>query len=308
MEILHALPDISYNKPSVIALGNFDGVHRGHQVLISRTVQKAKKIGGKSVVLTFNPHPLTLIRPEESPKLLITQQQKEAKIAELGADLLLFLPFTPEFAALSPDEFIAMIHRVLRPASVVIGFNYTYGYRGSGNADTLRNAGKKLGFEVEVVPPQKIGGELISSTKIRQALAEGDIKGARELLGYWPILAGKVGPGAQRGRELGFPTANVAIPEEIMLPRLGVYGAKCIIEERSYLSVVNIGIKPTFDQENKPVVEAHILDFQGDLYGRLVELHLFQYLRPEKRFPCADELMKQIAQDILVARSGSMYL
>jgi riboflavin kinase/FMN adenylyltransferase len=308
MEILHTLPNIPFNQPSVIALGNFDGVHRGHQVLISRTVQKAKQIGGRSVVLTFNPHPLTLIRPEQSPKLLITQQRKEAKIAELGADLLLFLPFTHELAAMSPDEFIAMIHRVLRPSSIIIGFNYTYGHRGSGNADTLRNAGKELGFEVEVVPPQKNGGELISSTKIRQALAEGDIKGAKELLGYWPILAGKVVPGDQRGRKLGFPTANVAVPEEILLPRLGVYGAKCIIGKKSYLSVVNIGIKPTFDQGNKPVVEAHILDFKGDLYGCLVELQLFQFLRPEKRFPCVAELLNQIEQDIRVARSGTIDL
>lgn len=304
MEILHTLPETSFNKQSVIALGNFDGVHRGHQVLISRTIGKAKDIGGRSVVLTFNPHPLTLIRPEQFPKLLITQQQKADKIAELGADVLLFLPFTYELACLSPDSFVEMIYHALRPASIVIGFNYTYGHRGSGNADTLREAGQRLGFEVEVIPPQKDGNQLISSTRIREALAEGKIKLAKDLLGYWPVLAGKVCPGDKRGRKLGFPTANIAVPEEILLPRLGVYGAKCIVDQRPYPAVVNIGVKPTFDQGNIPVVEAHILDFQGDLYGRMIEVHLLKFLRPEKKFPCVAELLSQIERDISVARSS----
>ncbi|NLC77925.1 MAG: bifunctional riboflavin kinase/FAD synthetase [Clostridia bacterium] len=307
MKILHSLPEVPFLEPTVIALGNFDGVHRGHQVLIARTVEKAKGLGGKSVVMTFNPHPLKLLKPEESPGLLITQERKEAKIAQLGADLLLLLPFTYDFAALTPDEFVRRVYATLNPAAIVVGFNYTYGSQGRGDTRTLAAAGEKLGFAVEVIPPQREGKELISSTKIRQALAEGNVGKAKKFLGYWPLLEGTVVAGDRRGRKLGFPTANVQISQEIMLPRLGVYAAKCLVDNVSYSAVVNIGFKPTFAEEKIPVVEAHLLDFRGDLYDCRLEVHLLQYLRPEKKFPQVEKLMEQIRKDILIARSlGSM--
>ncbi|HHW06224.1 MAG TPA: hypothetical protein GXX34_01605, partial [Clostridia bacterium] len=185
--------------------------------------------------------------------------------------------------------------------------NYSYGYRGQGTPATLAALGRKLGFRVEIVPPQTDGEELISSTAIRQALTEGNVEKARRFLGSWPVLEGTVAGGDGRGRTLGFPTANVAVPGYILLPRTGVYAAKCCVGEESFLAVVNIGRKPTFKQEPSPVVEAHLLDFSGDLYGRKLEVHLFKYLRSEMRFKHADELKQQIARDIdrarLVART-----
>lgn len=302
MKILHSLPDTPLDNQTVIALGNFDGVHRGHQVLISRTVQMAQKIHGKSVVLTFDPHPLELLKPEAPVKLILTTKRKGIKIAGLGADLLLFLPFTHALASMAPDDFGTMIYRALRPVTIVVGFNYTYGYRGQGTPETLTALGRKLGFKVEVVPPQTDEGELISSTRIRQALVEGEIEKARQFLGYWPILEGKVVSGDGRGRNLGFPTANVEIPGNILLPRIGVYAAKCCVDEQSYLAVVNIGSKPTFKKEQSPLVEAHLLDFNGNIYGTELEIHLLKYLRPEKKFNHVESLKEQIAQDIRVAR------
>lgn len=302
MKILHSLPDTPLNNKTVVALGNFDGVHRGHQVLISRAVQIARKIRGQSVVLTFDPHPLELLKPEAPTKLILTAKRKGIKIAELGADILLFLPFTRELASMAPDDFGTMIYKTLRTEAIVVGFNYSYGYRGQGTPETLTALGQQLGFKVEIVPPQTDGGELISSTRIRQALVDGEIEKAKQFLGYWPILEGKVVSGDGRGRNLGFATANVEIPSNILLPCIGVYAAKCYVEAQSYLAVVNIGSKPTFKKEQLPVVEAHLLDFNENIYGKELEIHLFKYLRPEKKFNNVESLKEQITQDIKVAR------
>jgi len=302
MEILRALPETPIADQTVVALGNFDGVHRGHQVLISRTVDLAREIRGKSVVLTFDPHPLQLLNPDEPVQLILTAERKSMKIAQLGADILLLLPFTRQLALTAPDDFGTMIFKALRPAVIVVGFNYTYGYKGQGTPATLEALGRKLGFRVEVIPPQTDGGELISSTGIRQALREGNVEKARRFLGYWPVLEGTVMPGDGRGRKLGFPTANVAVPGPILLPRNGVYAARCRVEEQSFLGVVNIGCRPTFKQEQAPLVEAHLLDFRDNLYGKKLEIHLFKYLRSERKFGSAEELKKQIAQDIEDAR------
>lgn len=302
MKILHSLPDTPLNNRTVVALGNFDGVHRGHQVLISRAVQLARQINGQSVVLTFDPHPLELLKPEAPTKLILTAKRKRIKIAELGADILLFLPFTRELASMAPDDFGTMIYQALRTSNIVVGFNYSYGYRGQGSPETLMALGQKLGFKVEIVPPQTDGGELISSTRIRQALVEGEVEKAKQFLGYWPILEGKVVSGDGRGRNLGFPTANVEIPGKILLPRVGVYAAKCCVGAQSYLAVVNIGSKPTFKKEQTPLVEAHLLDFNGNIYDQEIEIHLLKYLRPEKKFTNAESLKEQVARDIKVAR------
>lgn len=308
MKTIYALPESSPAEQTIIALGNFDGVHRGHQALISRAIERAKETGGQSIIITFEPHPLKLLKPEQSPKLLLTNPRKATKIAELGADMLVFMPFTDALAAMSPDSFVKMLYQNFNPSFIIIGFDYTYGYQGQGNSDTLKAMGDKLGFTVEVLPPQKDGGELISSTGVREALAQGNIKQAYKLLGYWPILEGKVISGEKRGRKLGFPTANINILKEILLPRLGVYAAKAIVDQKPYQAVVNIGSKPTFSQKNLPTVEVHLLDFSRDIYGMKIELHLFKYLRSEKKFNDSLSLIQQIQTDIRLTRKGEEYL
>lgn len=302
MEILRALPDPPMVERTAVALGNFDGVHRGHQVLISRTVTLAREMQGQSVVLTFDPHPMHLLKPQEPVKLILTGRRKSRKIAELGTDVLVLLPFTRELASMGPDEFGTMIFEALKPAVIVVGFNYTYGYRGQGTPATLAALGRQLGFRVEVVPPQTEDGELISSTGVRQALMEGKVEKARRFLGYWPLLEGIVQPGDGRGKTLGFPTANVVVDGQVLLPRAGVYAAEVRVEGRSFLAVVNIGRRPTFKDDEALLVEAHLVDFSGNLYGRELEVHLLKYLRSEKKFADVGALKEQIAQDIRAAQ------
>lgn len=308
MKIFHSLPEKVVAEQSIIVLGNFDGVHRGHQSLISLAVEKAKQQGLKSIALTFEPHPMKFLRPEKFPGLILTNNKKKQKINALGIDKAIFLPFDKNLASMAPEKFVELVLSRLNPYAIIIGFNYSYGYQGRGSAETLIKAGRKMGFSVEVLPPQKEGNELISSSAIRYALNKGDLEEARRLLGFWPILEGKVICGDRRGRTLGFPTANLDIDEDILLPPLGAYATRAILDHNVYLSVMNIGCKPTFGDENRLGVEVHLLDFEGDLYGKELELHMIKHLRPELKFANAQELVKQINADIDATRQLEKYL
>lgn len=304
---------ITYNGPLDdryqavhVALGNFDGVHLGHQKLIGELVREARMHHGTAVVATFDPHPLHVIRPETSPKLLTPTQVKSQLIARLGADIALILPFNSELARLTPEEFA---HRVLiehlRATSVMVGFNYSFGRGGKGTPQLLWDLGRQKGFRVKVIEAITLGGEPVSSTLIRQALEAGKIERATELLGYAPILQGMVVHGDQRGRKIGFPTANLHVAPEQLVPGRGVYTAWARIGSDytdGYLAVVNIGVKPTFAAGLVETIEAHLNDFDGDIYGQQVTLHLLTRIRPEIRFDEPDQLIQQIQRDVLSAR------
>lgn len=289
----------------VVALGNFDGVHLGHQQLIKDTIREARRLNGTSVVMTFHPHPLQVLYPNKAPKLINTLDRRIELIREMGADVLLLLPFNRELAAMPAENFVKdILHRELQAQKVFVGFNFSFGHRGAGTPELLKSMGQELGFAVEVLPPIMVDGTVISSTEIRQALEQGDIMKASQFLGYWPILEGPVVAGFQRGsRKLGFPTANIGFDQDLMLPCRGVYAAKVKVREEWYDCVVNIGTTPTFSDQEIWSIEAHILNFDRDIYGEYIQIHLLQRLRDERKFNGVNELVEQIKLDIAQARA-----
>lgn len=302
MEIIHQLPKTPLEGPTFVVLGSFDGVHLGHQTLISYAKDEAKKANGSSIVLTFEPHPLKILNPKQPLNLILTNKQKTKKIAELGPDQLIFLPFTQELASKTPEEFAIMLKTKLNPFALIVGFDYTFGRSGAGNPEILKALGKNLGFQVYTLPSQNIGDITISSTRIRQALSLGDIDLAKQLLGYWPIFEGEVMDGEKRGRKLGFPTANLKLEDLILLPAAGVYAATINLNGDIYLGVVNIGKKPTFGDGREIGVEVHIVDFQADLYGMKLEMQILGRIRSELKFDNPNQLIWQIQKDIEIAK------
>ncbi|MDK2815471.1 MAG: riboflavin kinase / adenylyltransferase [Moorella sp. (in: firmicutes)] len=302
MQVRQGIPEGEIARGCYLALGNFDGVHRGHQQLIGNIVQKARTEGKLAVVITFSPHPVQVLG-DNPPGLLTTRARKEKLIAALGVDFLFILPFTRELAQLPPETFVQdILWPHFQPRLVAVGFNFTFGHRGAGTPALLHRLGEELGFKVEVMAPVTYKGLTVSSTAIRNALDRGDILLARKLLGYWPVLAGTVVGGDRRGRELGFPTANLAVPPEIKLPVWGVYACLARFQGQVHRAVVNIGRRPTFGPALPATIEAHLLDFEGNLYGQELELELRAYLRPERKFASIRELVAQLQEDCARAR------
>ncbi|QGP93270.1 Riboflavin biosynthesis protein RibF [Neomoorella glycerini] len=302
MQVWQGMPEGEIARGCYLALGNFDGVHRGHQHLIGSIVQQARTRGKPAVVITFAPHPAQVLS-DNPPGLLTTRTRKEKLIAALGVDFLFILPFTRELAQLPPETFVRdILWPHFQPRLVAVGFNFTFGHRGAGTPALLRRLGEELGFKVEVMAPVTCCGLTVSSSAIRNALDQGDISLARNLLGYWPVLAGTVVGGDRRGRELGFPTANLAVPPDVKLPAWGVYACLARFQDQVRQAVVNIGRRPTFGPALPATIEAHLLDFEGNLYGQEVELELRAFLRPERKFATLGELVAQLQEDSARAR------
>ena len=302
MKILQQLIDITDYPRIFVALGTFDGLHQGHQLIIGRAVELAREQKGTSVVLTFANHPLDVIAPERCPPLLLPGDAKAAIIANLGVDILISIPFTKEFLRLTPGEFIAALITNLRPAGFVVGPNYTFGHGGNGNPDVLRSAGRLQGFEVYVPPAVTINDRLASSTLIRQLVAAGDVAEAAVYLGRRFFLRGRVVDGAKRGRDLGFPTANLAVDAAMVMPADGVYAVTVDYEGITRNGVANIGLNPTFNG-GRHGLEVHILNFTGDLYDRELDIVFWSRIRGERRFANPQLLADQIRSDIRQALS-----
>lgn len=310
MQIIRCFEEMCrINHHKALAIGNFDGVHRGHQALIKQCVDASRRQGLASCVLTFDPHPQHVVEGRTRLKLLNTAEQKQELIEELGVDYLLLLRFDRELADTDPHSFIkTYISGLGGVKKVLVGFNFNFGKKSQGTPQLLQEAGLEYGFEATVLPPVLLGDVIVSSTLIREKYAAGQMEEAARLLGRWPQLQGKVVSGYARGRIIGFPTANIDLPEDILLPSYGVYVAKLEIpgqannqEKRIYPAAVNIGLKPTFSAD-KPSVEAHLLDFAGDLYEEKVKLTLLKQIRKEMCFPNAKQLGLQIAKDIQYTR------
>lgn len=289
----------------VVALGNFDGVHLGHRRLIGNMVAKAREIGGIPVVFTFYPHPMVILQPSIAPPMLLTQAAKQAMMENLGVGVMIRVNFTHFFSQMEPEEFVVKVLKdALRARWVFVGYNYTFGYKGKGTPELLEQLGKRYGFNVHITPPVTVDGETVSSTLIRQLLDKGDVTRAQKFLGYCPFVEGNVVIGERRGRKLGFPTANLAVEPNIMVPARGVYSVKVEVDGESFLGVANIGVKPTFHvNSNNRTIEVHLLDFYGNLYGKKMKVYFTRRLRGEKKFSSATELVQQIKQDILLARA-----
>jgi riboflavin kinase/FMN adenylyltransferase len=299
---LQAPGPLGWPRPA-LTLGNFDGVHRGHQALVAAVVEEARVREGTAVVLTFEPHPARIISPERAPRALMTVEQRAEVLASLGVDRVVALPFTLELSRKSPEEFAALVLRDTVGATLLaVGPDFRFGRGRAGGLETLTRLGPELGFAVRAVPAVDHGGAPISSTRVREALDEGAVAEATALLGRRFFIDGGVVRGAGRGRSLGVPTANLE-PVNEQLPARGVYACWCRASPagKPLPGVVNIGIRPTFG-EGEPTVEVHLLDFEGDLYGRVLRVEFAERLREERRFPDVAALEQQIGEDVGAAR------
>lgn len=291
-------------RGGVVSIGNFDGVHRGHQVLLQRAVARARELGVRAVGVTFWPHPEKVLRPDSGMKLLTTREQKLQLLTRAGLDVLVELTFTREFAATSADRFArGFLWERLHPREVHLGLNFRFGQGREGDVAFLARIGRELGFAVHGMAPVEDEKGPVSSSRVRQVVASGAVEEASELLGRYPYVDGKVSVGKRLGRRLGFPTLNLE-PENELLPGKGVYMTATYIPSFSRLfpGVTNVGVRPTLYENHRLMVETHLLDFTADVYREPVRLFFLRRLRDEKRFPDVMALTAQVQADIAQAR------
>ena len=287
---------------AVVTIGNFDGVHLGHRFIFLRLVEEARREGCPAVIISFEPHPKMVLHPERRPFYLITSTEEKIRLAaELGIDAFILIPFSLDYARTTAEAFVReILWERLRIRKILIGHDYTFGRGKEGNEAFLAEAGRRLGFAVEVMNPFCIGDTIISSTKIRNALLAGEVGYAATLLGRPYNLSGPVVSGNRRGGGLGFPTANIA-PDKELVPARGVYAVRCLLEGKSHDGVLNVGFNPTFADVQRSI-EAHIFDFHGDIYGRILDVHFIERIRDEVRFASPEALIAQIGRDIARAK------
>jgi riboflavin kinase/FMN adenylyltransferase len=304
VKLVHHLSELGAPERKVcVAIGFFDGVHLGHQQIIRQTITDSRQHEAHSLIITFDRHPNTVVAPERAPGLIYPLAQKLQVIEALGVDLILLIHFDKEFSHRTGEEFVRMLAREAgQIRSICVGANFSFGYKRGGNVELLRKMGAELGFSVHGLAAVSLDGRAVSSTRIRQTITEGNLDSAGQMLGRAYSLGGKVVSGDHLGRQLGFPTANLDVAG-LVLPPTGVYAAHARTGGRLHRAVVNIGSRPTLNVPTPQVrVEAHLLDFNGDLYHQDLELILLDKLRDEKKFASLEELRGQIGLDIEQAR------
>ena len=286
-----------------LAIGVFDGVHLGHQQIIRQTVADARQHDGVALVVTFDKHPSSIVAPDRVPPLIYSQPQKLRTIKSLGADALLEIPFDREFSQQTGEAFIrGLVHDLGRVQSICVGADFVFGNKRSGNVALLKTLGETLQFAVHGMAEVSLDGQVVSSTRIREAIRAGNFDAASQMLGRAYSLAGVVVRGDQLGHQLGFPTANLETPG-LLLPPNGVYAAHASVAKKNYRAVLNIGQRPTISQPTPQIrVEVHLLDFAGEIYGQEMEVTFAAKLRDEQKFASLEELKAQIASDIAEAR------
>ncbi len=281
------------------AIGAFDGVHRGHQALFTKLVSGAHQSGCKSVAVTFDPLPAVFFKRVKTGNALTSVEERVNLIKALGVDEVIVLPFTRELADIDAASFMQGLKDSIGIEHLLAGFNFTLGKDRAGNVARLGEIGRQIGYEVEVVDPVKDDGEVISSSTIRRLIGSGEIAKANRFLGRPYSVAGEVVHGEHRGGKLGFPTANVDVPSERLLPAIGVYACKAYVDGKAYLAVTNVGVRPTFDTPlPAPRVEPHLLDTEDRFYDKYLSLEFYDYLRQEQKFPDSQSLIAQIKLDI----------
>jgi riboflavin kinase/FMN adenylyltransferase len=286
---------------AVAAIGAFDGVHRGHQALLRSVVGRADERGARSVCVTFDPDPERVLRPERAPLALCSVEERTRLVHTLGVSETFVWPFTEAVARMSPEDFVSALCARYPLVEVWVGTNFAFGRERSGTVDTLAALGRAHGFAVQVMAPVIDGGRPVSSTRIRGLLADGDVGEAAHLLGRYYELAGEVIGGAKRGRQLGFPTANLLPPAGQVLPAQAVYAGLAAVDGQQHAAVANVGSRPTFG-EDQPLIEVHLLDFNGEIYGHRLEFAFVERVRAVQRFASLGELRLQIGRDIERAR------
>jgi riboflavin kinase/FMN adenylyltransferase len=309
MEVLHSIPElVRLPGPLFLAIGVFDGVHRGHQAVISTSAEHAQLANGTAVVVTFDPHPMKVLRPREAPHLLSATQHKIKLIRDLGVQHLLVIKFDKAFAATAPEDFVLQLVTHSKPLrEICVGHEWSFGKGRRGNLALLRKLGTQFNFEVVGIPAVTLGnGQPVSSTAIRYAIEAGDLAKAAEMLGREYTILGTVVRGDDLGKRIGFPTANLSAHSE-QFPPNGVYFAQAILDGVVYSGAVNLGCRPTVSTgKSERVLEIYLLDFDRDIYGKDLEVSFVQYLRPEEKFESVDALARQIAFDVQRARELSL--
>ena len=286
---------------SAITVGNFDGLHLGHQKILQSVRERSRSAAQRAVVVTFDPHPVRVLRPDRAPRMIETLAQRLAGFERMGMDAALVLRFDRALSLVSAEDFIdRILAGGLRAGAILVGANFRFGHRGAGDVRLLSEYGKRDGLEVEIVAPVEVGGRIVSSTAIREEVESGDVAGAISLLGREFSLTGEIRAGAGRGRTILFPTLNMA-PEQELLPKLGVYATECSVGGKLYASVTNVGTRPTFNGTGV-TVESHLFDFSESLAGARMEVRFHERIRDERKFSGVEELRAQIARDIETAR------
>lgn len=303
MRLFHGTDNAEIARPTVVTLGVFDGLHLGHQLIVRTVVERAREAGAVPTVVTFDPHPRAVLHPESAPPLLQTFDQKMEALALLGVGQTIVVRFTEEFARVRAEEFLRDVAgERLQAREVYLGRGFAFGHEREGDIELLRSVSRKLGFHADEVPEVRLRGRRISSSRVRQLLSEGRVNLARRMLGRPYGVEGRVVRGAERGRTLGFPTANLQ-PQNRVIPRGGVYVTATLIEGRWRRSVTNIGTRPTFvSGDAEPSVETYVMDWAGDLYGDVVRVRFLHRLRDERKFASLEELRRQIERDSARAR------
>ncbi len=288
-------------QQAVLSVGNFDGMHLGHQKILRGVVERARKSASIAAVVTFEPHPLKVLRPGQAPPLLETLQQKLTNFESVGLDAALVLPFDLALAQLSPEEFAGnILSSQLHASAIFVGQNFRFGYRQSGDVTLLREIGGRLGFVVEVILPVIVDGKIVSSSAVRRAVAEGDVAEAARLLGRPFALTGKIERGSGRGSAIVVPTLNLKAEQEL-LPKTGVYATESQVNSKLYRGVTNVGFRPTFDGTHL-TIETHLAHFNDQVTAGDLEVRFWERLREERKFASSEELLRQIAADIEHAR------
>ncbi len=302
MQVFHGIQTVQRKlKNPAITIGNFDGVHKGHQALFLRVKQLAEELNGESVVVTFDPHPLEVLFPEKTPSFITSHRHKLDLIASCGINVTIVIPFDHKFSGMSAREFVeVLLVEKIGAKAIVVGHDYRFGHGREGDIAFLKRLGEQYGFQVQTVSGLRVDDTVVSSTAIRQMIVSGNIKEANRLLGRFFEVSGTVIPGRKRGVSLGFPTANIRMPA-LTSPRTGVYAVQAEVEGKTYGGAANLGYNPTFGDTDLSL-EAHLFDFDGDIYGKTITVRFIDRLRDELRFSGPDELAAQIRKDVDTAK------
>lgn len=304
MRIIKDLAEIKHDEKSVITLGTFDGLHLGHQQIVETVIRKSKQLGGRNYLLTFDPHPRKVIPGRNDIKLLSTLDEKISVLEQLGLENLFVINFTSEFSKQTPEEFVEKyLVNGIGLKEIVIGYDHHFGKGRDGNFELLQELGKKFNYHVTLVPEFSADGETISSTKIRNALLNGDVVKAAKMLGRFYSFKGKIVRGDGRGKKLGFPTANISIDyDDKLVPVKGIYAAECIVENQRHYGLLSLGSRPTFHKDGDVIPEFYIFDFDRDIYDSIMQVNLVERIRDEEKFNSVDELIVRMKKDEEVGR------
>ncbi|MBI3915189.1 MAG: bifunctional riboflavin kinase/FAD synthetase [Chloroflexi bacterium] len=303
MEIIRDLTTVHLSKPTVLTIGSFDGIHRGHKHLIAQVVARAQATGAASALVTLHPHPKVVLRPNSAMEYLSTVEERLDLLAPLGLDYAVVFPFSLETSQIHARDFVQLLIEHMQIREIFCGVDFALGYKREGDVAFLRALGGEKNFAVTVVEPFVFEQQIVSSTRVRDLIAQGDLNDATRLLGRYPSVRGRVVKGDQRGRELGFPTANLATAERRLIPANGIYAVRVRVAGEWRAGAASIGIRPTFGGTQR-LLEVFVLDFNGDLYDQVLEVQFVQRLREERKFESVAALIAQMQRDVEQARAA----